>query len=71
MILFNREWQSFIVLPRIRSNVGVAKQQNQHQYQNNSRDNAMSGGTMTGSTTGNSNQPASDERITLIVDNTR
>ncbi|KAH0945523.1 hypothetical protein HN011_006083 [Eciton burchellii] len=56
---------------RIRSNVGVAKQQNQHQYQNNSRDNATSGGTMTGSTTGNSNQPASDERITLIVDNTR
>jgi len=65
-------WQSFIVLTRIRSNVGVAKQQNQHQYQNNSRDNTMSGGTTTGSTTtGNSNQPASDERITLIVDNTR
>lgn len=55
----------------IRSNVGMAKQ-NPNQYQSGSRDNAMSGGTTTtGSTTSNSNQPASDERITLIVDNTR
>ncbi|XP_018355590.1 PREDICTED: uncharacterized protein LOC108756342 [Trachymyrmex septentrionalis] len=55
---------------RIRSNVNMAKQ-SQTQNQNSSKDNTMSGGSATASITGVSNQPASDERITLIVDNTR
>ncbi|XP_012223749.1 BTB/POZ domain-containing protein 10 isoform X2 [Linepithema humile] len=55
---------------RIRSNIGVAKQ-NQNQSQNNSRDSMISGALTMSSTTGINNQPASDERITLIVDNTR
>jgi len=53
---------------RIRSNVNMAKQ-SQSQNQNSGRDNTMLGGSATAS--GVSNQPTSDERITLIVDNTR
>jgi len=45
--------------------------QSQTQNQNSSKDNTISGGLATASITGVSNQPASDERITLIVDNTR
>ncbi|KAL6437693.1 hypothetical protein ACFW04_004226 [Cataglyphis niger] len=56
---------------RIRTNIGITKQ-TQSQSQSSSRDNAISGGSaILGSTTGISNQPTSDERITLIVDNTR
>ncbi|KYQ47590.1 BTB/POZ domain-containing protein 10 [Trachymyrmex zeteki] len=55
---------------RIRSSVNMAKQ-SQIQNQNSGKDNTMSGGSATASITGVSNQPASDERITLIVDNTR
>lgn len=55
---------------RIRSNVNMAKQ-SQNQNQNSGRDITLSGGAATTSTTGVSNQPTSDERITLIVDNTR
>lgn len=55
---------------RIRSNVNMAKQ-SQNQNQSSGRDITMSGGSATASTTGINNQPASDERITLIVDNTR
>lgn len=59
------------LIPRIRTNIGIAKQ-SQSQNQSSSRDNAISGGSaILGSTTGVSNQPTSDERITLIVDNTR
>lgn len=45
--------------------------QSQNQNQNSGRDVTLSGGSTIASTTGVSNQPTSDERITLIVDNTR
>ncbi|XP_011688350.1 PREDICTED: BTB/POZ domain-containing protein 10 isoform X2 [Wasmannia auropunctata] len=66
--LINRSSYRASQFIRIRSNVNMAKQS---QNQNSSRDNIMSGGSATASITGVSNQPASDERITLIVDNTR
>ncbi|XP_070520639.1 BTB/POZ domain-containing protein 10-like isoform X4 [Cardiocondyla obscurior] len=53
---------------RIRSNVNITKQS---QNQSSTRDITSAGGSTTASATGVSNQPASDERITLIVDNTR
>ncbi|XP_077276343.1 LOW QUALITY PROTEIN: BTB/POZ domain-containing protein KCTD20-like [Temnothorax americanus] len=65
-----RNSQGTRLINRIRSNVNMAKQ-SQNQNQNCGRDITMSGGSSTASATGISNQPASDERITLIVDNTR
>ncbi|TGZ37751.1 BTB/POZ domain-containing protein 10 [Temnothorax longispinosus] len=65
-----RNSQGTRLINRIRSNVNMAKQ-SQNQNQNSGRDITMSGGSSTASATGISNQPASDERITLIVDNTR
>ncbi|XP_032663950.1 BTB/POZ domain-containing protein 10 isoform X2 [Odontomachus brunneus] len=61
-------------ITRIRSNVGMAKnqQQNQSSSSSNNRDNMSSGPTGSAiSGGGASNPPTSDERITLIVDNTR
>ncbi|XP_070520643.1 BTB/POZ domain-containing protein 10-like isoform X2 [Cardiocondyla obscurior] len=64
----NSHGTRIIPINRIRSNVNITKQS---QNQSSTRDITSAGGSTTASATGVSNQPASDERITLIVDNTR
>ncbi|XP_025162836.1 BTB/POZ domain-containing protein 10 isoform X5 [Harpegnathos saltator] len=57
---------------RIRSNVGVAKNQQQSQSSSSNRDGMASGPTGSAISGGGASNPStSDERITLIVDNTR
>lgn len=56
---------------RVRSNVSVTKNQQQNQNNGSNRENMASNSIASTTGGGTNNPPTSDERITLIVDNTR